>query len=202
LDDLEAEISYLLVRHFRPETLVEISPCGGWSSAWLLHALRDNGSGSLFSFDLVDLAPKNVPEELARGRWTFVQGDIRAHVDRLPPSIDYVFMDSDHSSAFCRWYIETIFRRLAPGTPVSVHDVFGGAACDPDGGEPEVILEWLRAVGVPFLTVSRADPSARAEVESVKRALGLEGVVHSADEQRDNPMIFFEIPGGRLDDPR
>jgi len=196
LDDMEAEISYLLVRHFRPETIVEISPCGGWSSSWLLLALRDNGSGSLHSFDLLDLAPKNVPAELASGRWTFVQGDVRANVELLPPSIDYLFMDSDHSSAFARWYVEAIFPRLAPATPVSVHDVFGGATQDADGGEPAIVLDWLRRNGVAYLTVSRVDPTSRARIAATRSALGLDEPVHIADERQDNPMIFFRLPTG------
>src|SRR5450759_2726179 len=53
-DDIEAEITYLLIRASRPKTLVEISPFGGWSTSWILNAIRDNDYGTLYSYDLVD----------------------------------------------------------------------------------------------------------------------------------------------------
>ena len=49
-DDVEAEITYLLIREFRPKNVVEISPCGGWSTSWILTALKDNGSTSKSRF--------------------------------------------------------------------------------------------------------------------------------------------------------
>ncbi|PIE23537.1 MAG: hypothetical protein CSA62_06770 [Planctomycetota bacterium] len=45
LDDIAAEVTYLLLRDRRPEVVVEISPCHGWSTCWILSALRDNGGG-------------------------------------------------------------------------------------------------------------------------------------------------------------
>src|SRR5665647_133518 len=64
LDDIEAEITYLLIRALRPKTLVEISPLGGWSTSWILNAVRDNGCGTLHSFDLVDDSLKTLPPDL------------------------------------------------------------------------------------------------------------------------------------------
>jgi hypothetical protein len=48
LDGLEAEITYLLLREARPETVVEIGTFHGWSTTWIFQALRDNGTGHLF----------------------------------------------------------------------------------------------------------------------------------------------------------
>jgi hypothetical protein len=46
LDDLEAEITCLLLPGTRPETVVEIGTFHGWSTTWILQALReDNGTG-------------------------------------------------------------------------------------------------------------------------------------------------------------
>jgi predicted O-methyltransferase YrrM len=50
LDDPEAEITYLLLREDRPETVVEIGAFHGWSTTWILQALRDNGTGHLYSY--------------------------------------------------------------------------------------------------------------------------------------------------------
>lgn len=38
LDDVEAEITYLLLRHVRPAKVVEIGSLHGWSTSWLLRA--------------------------------------------------------------------------------------------------------------------------------------------------------------------
>lgn len=124
LDDVESELTYLLVRESRPETVVEISPSAGWPSSWLLHALKDNGSGTLYSFDVIDDSVHLLPPELTQVRWKFIQGNVRRTLGKLPECVDYLFMDSDHSDEFARWYIGTILPRVQPGGIVSVHDVF------------------------------------------------------------------------------
>ena len=187
LDDLEAEATYLLVREFRPRTIVEISPDGGWSTTWLLAALRDNGSGSLFSYDMFDHCTRTVPKELAEGRWTFTLGDVRDHLRLLPPRIDYLFLDSAHSAHFARWYIRDLFPRLAPGTPVSIHDIFAASA-----GESRVVRRWLSEQGVHYFTTA---PTAAADVYHrllrVKHELGMARPIH---DSRRNPMVFFQVP--------
>lgn len=185
LDDLEAEATYLFVREFRPRTVVEISPDGGWSTTWLLAALRDNGAGRLFSYDLFDHCTRTVPQELAKGRWTFAQGDVRlAH---LPPRIDYLFMDSAHSAPFARWYIRELFPRLAPGTPVSIHDIFPASP-----GESRVVRKWLLEQDVDYLTTApAAAPDVYERLLRVKRQLGLDEPIH---DSRRNPMVFFQLP--------
>jgi hypothetical protein len=44
LDDIEGELTYLLVRERRPDVVAEI---GARATAWIERALRDNGSGVL-----------------------------------------------------------------------------------------------------------------------------------------------------------
>ena len=97
-DDIEAEITYLLVRAFRPSVILEVAPYYGWSTTWLLQALRDNGVGRLYSYDLVDYSRWTVPPELAGDRWQFTRADIRDVVTRLPPGIGYLFLDADHTA--------------------------------------------------------------------------------------------------------
>lgn len=187
LDDLEAEATYLLVREFRPRTIVEISPDGGWSTTWLLAALRDNGSGSLFSYDLFDHCTRTVPKQLAEGRWTFTLGDVRDQLRSFPPQIDYLFLDSAHSAHFARWYIRELFPSLVAGTPVSIHDIFATS-----GGESRVVRTWLSEQGVHHFTTA---PAAAADVYQrlmrVKQELGMAQPIH--DSLR-NPMVFFQAP--------
>jgi hypothetical protein len=184
LDDIEAEITYLRLRAHRPETVVEFSPNGGWSSTWILRALRDNDRGTLHSFDLVDTSTRHVPADLA-GRWRFTQGDVRK-ADLPDP--DYLFIDSDHSAEFARWYTADLLPKLRPGTPVSVHDILHN---DPSTTEhePAVITAWLHDRGIDWFTPSRAtDPDTYALLMEERRRLGFGRLINYGTV---NPMLFF-----------
>jgi len=190
-DDIEAEITYLLVRDFRPRVVLEVAPYYGWSTTWLLQALRDNGAGRLHSYDLVDYSRWIVPPELARERWDFTQGDIRDAVDRLPPGISYLFLDAAHTAEFARWYLRELFPRLPAGTVVGVHDVFRGPDLAPMPESP-VLLEWLDRRGISRLTAAPGAPgSVYDRAVALKRELGLTEPIHDSVK---NPMVFFQLP--------
>ncbi|WP_308252419.1 class I SAM-dependent methyltransferase [Pseudonocardia sp. KRD291] len=190
LDDLEAEITYLLLREYRPEHVVEIGTFYGWSTTWLLSALRDNGTGHLHSFDMVDHVRRTVPAELADGRWTFRQGDVKDDLDALPADTDYLFIDADHGKKFGRWYVDNLFPRMTSGTPVSVHDVFHGRGAR-FWSEGQVVVKWLADRSVPHFTAARLNSPATFEaVNEVRAELGLTG----ARSSTKNPMIWFNLP--------
>jgi predicted O-methyltransferase YrrM len=189
LDDIEAEITYMLIREYQPETVVEISPCGGWSTAWILHALKDNGLGMLHSYDLINESTKNVPPELSSGRWIFSLGDVTKAVDRIPQSIDYLFIDSDHSAQFAEWYIRNVFPRLKTGNPVSVHDVYHTSSPSSHGSEGALIAQWLQEREIDYFTTARAkSPANFRKLMSEKKRLGIDKPIQRT---RSNPMIFF-----------
>jgi predicted O-methyltransferase YrrM len=193
LDDLEAEITYLLLRATRPAVVMELGTFHGWSTSWILGALRDNGAGELHSFDRIDDVVGNVPPDLADGRWTFVRGDIKETLDRVPADTGYLFVDAAHSSRFARWYLEHLFPRVRSGIPVSVHDVFHFRTTLPLH-EGKVVVRWLEERGVEFFTPSRA--KARGVYETLtglREELGLSPVRGAGD----NPMIFFRMPQAR-----
>lgn len=195
LDDIEAELTYLFVRDRSPGTVVELGALHGWSTTWILRALHDAGrdgrSGGLHSFDLIDRAARTVPADLADGRWTFHQGDVRGNLRELPDDIGYLFVDAAHTARFARWYIERVFSRVPSGTPVSVHDVFHGRRPKPFS-EGTVITGWLAEHGVPYFTASAAHaPEAHDRLMEVKRELDLGDPVRGPHR---NPMIFFRMP--------
>lgn len=189
-DDIEAEITYLLVRRFRPAVVLEVAPYYGWSTTWLLHALRDNGTGHLDSYDIVDYSRWTVPPGLARERWRFTQGDIRDFVDGLSREIGFLFLDATHTVEFARWYLDALFPRLAPGTIVGVHDIFRGNL--PPMPESAVLLEWLERFRVPYVTAA-PDPGrdVHDRLVTVKQELGLAEPIHDSIK---NPMAFFRLP--------
>jgi predicted O-methyltransferase YrrM len=191
LDDLEAELTYLRLRENRPKSVVELGALDGWSTTWILKALRDNGSGHLHSFDLIDKARRNVPSSLAGGRWTFVPGDVRDTTHAFPAEIDYLFVDAAHTARFARWYLAEVFPRLRPGTPVSVHDVFHHSHPLP-GSEGAVVLKWLAGKGITPFTVAR--PAAPDDYERIMQARARLGLTEPIHPSRTNPMIFFRTP--------
>jgi predicted O-methyltransferase YrrM len=192
-DDVDNEITYLLIRHMRPRVVVEIAPCGGWGTTWILSALRDAGQGHLYSYDLIDDSKRTVPRSLASGRWTFVQGDVRRRIESIPSSIDCLFLDAEHSASFARWYINTLFPRLSPGAVVSVDDIFHpGLGRTTGSGEAQTILRWLAERGIRYFT---AAPSvAKSEMDRIvsrKEGLGMKGLIHDSIA---NPTIYFRVP--------
>ena len=197
IDDIEAEVTYLRIRDRRPERVVEISPSRGWSTTWILHALRDNNVGSLVSFDLIADAFRFVPAELGE-RWRLVVGDVRGQAAELPEVIDYLFIDADHRRAFAEWYLDELVPRLAPGAGVSVHDVFHGRRPERGRGEARVVLDWLERWRIGWYTASRFGPGrVHDAIQSVRLKLSFSEQIHSGDH---DSMIFFSLdrtPGER-----
>jgi Methyltransferase domain len=190
LDDLEAEITYLLLRATKPAAVVELGTFHGWSTTWILSALRDNGFGHLHSFDLIDNVVRNVPAELAEGQWTFVRGNIKETVERVPPDTGYLFVDAAHTGRFARWYLDHLFPRVPAHSTVSVHDVYHFRTTLPLH-EGRVVVRWLDGRGVPFFTPSRAKARANFDaLNALRHELGLTPVRGDGD----NPMIFFTMP--------
>lgn len=196
LDDIEAEVTYLLIRETRPTTVVEISPSGGWSTSWILQALKDNKYGTLCSYDINDASTKVLPSDLTADRWIFTKGKIQKQMRKLPQAIDYLFMDSDHSAPFASWYVQHLFPRVKEGAVVSVHDVFHKSqpGFPPEGyekacEEAPVVLQWLRQKKYQFITFSPArDRSAYDKIMAVKKELMIDEEILPT---QFNSMIFF-----------
>ncbi|ONI81672.1 methyltransferase [Actinosynnema sp. ALI-1.44] len=191
LDDIEAELTYLRLRESTPQTVVEVGSLHGWSTTWILRALRDNGFGRLSTFDIVGGARRDVPADLADDRWTFVQGDVRDTVGAVPDGIDYLFVDAAHTARFARWYLAELLPRLRPGTPVSVHDVFHRARPLPFS-EGAVVLKWLADRGIDPFTAAKA--AAADTYERIMRARIRLGITEPVHPGTANPMIFFRTP--------
>ncbi|MHA2059361.1 MAG: class I SAM-dependent methyltransferase [Candidatus Ranarchaeia archaeon] len=187
LDDLVTEITYMLIREVKPKTIVEISPGIGWSSSWILQALKDNNIGHLYSFDLVDHVSKALPTTLTKERWTFTSGDVKTHLEKIPKNIDYLFMDSDHSGEFAEWYIKDVFPRVRDNVPVSVDDVYHTSEVKEEG---LVVLSWLKDRNLAFFTPSPAkNKQVFDNLNQKRKELGIKGDIHFISKR--NPTIFF-----------
>jgi predicted O-methyltransferase YrrM len=191
-DDLEAEALYLTIRDHRPDCVVEISPCDGWSTLWMLKALEHNGTGRLISYDLHDRSATFVQ---ATTRWELRIGDVRARPDLLPEQIDHLLIDSAHTSSFARWYMEAVIPRLADRAPVVIHDVEHPTARLP-WSEARVIRSALRS-RADVLTLSRWSAAGRAEARRVRALRAALGLPQHSVATRTNPAVFL-LAGRKL----
>lgn len=115
------EILYCIVRHLRPETVVETGVGAGLSSGFMLKALEMNGAGRLFSIDLpnhetvlsregrIPLAIAILPEgkepgflvpQSLRQRWVLRIGKTQKILPKLLQElsrVDIFFHDSEHT---------------------------------------------------------------------------------------------------------
>ncbi len=221
-DDEEAEISYLLIRETEPEIVVEISPGRGWSTSWILRALHANDKGICHSFEMVEenivQAGRNLPDSL-QTRWKWTVGPVQNRFREVPPLIEYLFIDSDHSASFARWYIENLFPRVRG--VVSVHDVFHIGYWGDMSEEGREVLDHLDKLGVGFFSCSlpfmfnyrkvqdarreiRLGPSIKRRACGCARLLGcLAAVVTPESRATDLPRVAIEelrhVLGGELD---
>lgn len=133
------EFLYYLVRFTRPQCVVETGVASGFSSAYILQALEDNGHGTLDSIDLpntkaggylnddgrqdlvhirsVDSVGEVVPEHL-RHRWRLHLADSKSALPGLLKEAGIVsmfFHDSDHSYGHVKWELETVWPHLESG---------------------------------------------------------------------------------------
>jgi predicted O-methyltransferase YrrM len=115
--DRESELLYLLIRHFRPDTVVEMSPCHGYSTNYILAALTANQRGHVHSYEITTAVQGRPIEEVIRGNLlpSFDAGRMSLHIgDALKtviPSCDLAFIDSNHEAWFAASYLQHVVPR-------------------------------------------------------------------------------------------
>jgi predicted O-methyltransferase YrrM len=145
--DSYSEILYVILRTLQPETVVETGVALGYSSAYLLQALHDNGRGRLYSIDLPTTDPEGrvnadgvrdrvhvrtagetgavVPDDL-RDRWELTLGPSNPLLVQLLERLGHVdvfFHDSDHSYENMIWEYRTAWPHVRPGGMLLSDDI-------------------------------------------------------------------------------
>lgn len=139
-DSILAKCCYLVCRMARPRVVVETGVAYGVSSAFMLRAMEENGSGTLHS---IDLSPPTrgarrfrgiaVPDEL-RGRWSLHPGSSRRLLASLVGEVgpvDVFLHDSLHTRRNMLREFGAVWPGLREGGVVIADDVerngaFGG----------------------------------------------------------------------------
>jgi hypothetical protein len=132
-----AQAAWCLIRHLRPERVVETGVARGITSRVVLEAMKLDAKGHLWSIDLPPMregwrqqAGLAVPETI-RGQWTLLRGSSK----RLLPSVaarvgtlDMFIHDSLHTSSNMTFELETAWSILRPGGALLVDDIGLNAA--------------------------------------------------------------------------
>jgi len=137
-DLLVGRIYYAICRAVKPQFIVETGVAYGVSSAYILQALAENGSGTLHSIDLPGSLAKNsvdytgwlIPQAL-RDRWQLHLGASRRVLPTLLPSlkaIDIFIHDSTHNYANMSFEFQIASQYLAPLALVLSDDAHRNAA--------------------------------------------------------------------------
>lgn len=126
---VECEVGELLhsfVRATKPNVVVETGTHKGFSSLMIAAALKQNGSGRLYTIDLED---HGVNAELAKFGFgsiaTFIKGDGKIVIKELVSkvgAIDFLFLDADHSTESVLSEFEAGRAALRPGSYIAFHD--------------------------------------------------------------------------------
>ena len=162
--DREGELLYITVREARPDVVVEISPCHGYSTNYILAALSSNGGGVVHSYELTAEVDGVPTEEVIRGNLLadlpgdalrVVVGDARAQ--EIPPA-GVLLIDSAHEDHFAAWAFETLIPRagyvLQHDLVVSSRDHYEPKGWRVGPRESSFVLEALRRSGRTFFSAA------------------------------------------------
>jgi predicted O-methyltransferase YrrM len=113
---------YGLVCLFRPERVIEVGCSIGTTSAYIMEALTQIGSGSFIGYEKLPGRAREAEERLQAGypggAWSIVQGDFFRTYDSQ--TIDFAFIDLDPKEHYIRAVDSLVVR---PGGVLVLHDL-------------------------------------------------------------------------------
>jgi len=174
---------YALMRLAKPNSVIETGVWLGFSSAFILQGLEDNGSGKLYSIDVPNTGyylPKSVyrpqgghtkvpqvrqgeetgiliPDRL-RHRWELILGKSQEKLGPLVDNlqqIDLFIHDGEHTYEAMMDSFETIWKRLKPGGILVADDVHLSSA----------FPDFCKKKGVRQILIERAFSTMAAEYQ-------------------------------------
>ena len=164
-DDIEAELTFLFLLHIKPKNIIEFSPFCGYSTSIILDALTIiNNNATLSSFDIIDNCSTMINKlNYEKVNWNFELGDVTQKFSNWDlQTIDYLFIDSDHSKDFAISYINNLLYPLLKKCKddkkqvlVSVHDIFHGRPNEPVDDEGKQIINFLSDNNINYYSASR-----------------------------------------------
>ncbi len=152
----QGALLYLLVRSGRPRTVLETGVRPGYSTAWILAGLADNGYGTLTSLGPGPVAGRSagvrdvgvgqfVPPSL-RSRWTLALGNTEGRLRELLASageVDLFLYDNGPELPRARFELRAAWDTLSPTGILLAHHVDANVAwkelCERQGLVPQLL---------------------------------------------------------------
>lgn len=164
---VEGQTLYALVRHLKPEKVVEIGGWAGCSGSHLAAAVIKNGKGHVYSIDNEVGGQQHGADMPAAYREvsTLVRANGQDWLAAQPPnSIGFVFEDADHSTALTALLSHLALEALEPGGILANHDAGHDFAYDGLGriSQTSTVGREVRdglAQANAYFSVYRAEPS-------------------------------------------
>jgi predicted O-methyltransferase YrrM len=195
-----AWLLYGICRSLKPAVAVEIGSARGKSACYIGRALKENGSGRLFAIDphtstdwndtdSVDTYQvlRHHLEELGLAEVVTVLRQVSGDaLSDVPPSLDVLFIDGDHSYEGVNKDWNLFAPRLSRFGLVIFHDTLWDLNPDPrwyrsDMGVPRFV-EDLRQQGYPVITIDR--DFGVSIVQPTRGGIRLSGLVPSPEIRR------------------
>ena len=123
---IERTFLYSTIRSLKCKNILEISPDKGLTTHIIIGALaKNNEKAKLLSYDVHNQSQyldQSWSKDCLVER-TLITGSAQNTVNISDvKKCDFLFIDSDHSYAFGKWYSQNIIPHLAQGTLIFVHD--------------------------------------------------------------------------------
>ncbi len=127
-DWFSGQLLYCLVRYVKPHRILEISTGSGYSTAFMALALKENGNGMIDTYELDKKTAASAAgffERMGLDRHIHLSiGDAKKLSEAGRNDYQIYFLDSLHTEAFARWFIEThVMKALDMGALFHMHDI-------------------------------------------------------------------------------
>lgn len=125
VDNESSAILYSLIRETKPKSVLEIGTWNGGTTTLILSALQKNGGKFTFvASELLDDKRQITKDNAERvcGLSPVLIGDITRNLDKVPKTLDFLFVDTSHDLDTTKWIIENIWPRVVRGGIFAMHD--------------------------------------------------------------------------------
>jgi len=199
--DLEMEMHYMRIREGKPRIILEMCSNAGFSTHWILFALKKNGRGRLIGFDFNKKPNITGGLDLGKERYIHVQGDMYENfgptVHPIQAEVDYVYIDGAHNREQGEWFAKNVLNFFVNKSKAAKQ-----AAADRGTDYRRVIYAsthdvyniWYTAGGM-----TKADPSIEGILTTEWIALSVNAVYNVFQWARDKPdTLVYALNDGRV----